>query len=218
VRLNDAYVRALQGAGLVPVIVPPSFGLEEARAIVGGVAGIVLTGGEDVDATHYGAAPHPAAQHPHRGRDGTELALVAAAKAERRPLLAICRGLQLLNVALGGTLVQDLDSERPGSMQHARDEARTRRVHGLSVVAGSRLAEALGVTSLDVNSMHHQAIDRIAPMLRATAHAPDGVIEGAETSGDWWVLAAQWHPEELVGDALPWDRNLFAAFAKVCER
>jgi len=216
VRVNDAYVRALQGAGLVPLIVPPSLTLEEARAVVAGAAGIVLSGGEDVGPARYGTAAHPATQQPHDGRDATELALVEAARDARRPVLAICRGLQLLNVALGGTLVQDLPSQRPSDIAHARDDAPTQRVHGLSVVAGSRLAAALGATKLEINSLHHQAIDRLAPSLRATAHAPDGVIEGVETMDDWWVLAAQWHPEELVGDSQPWDRGFFEAFAKEC--
>ena len=218
VRVNDAYVRALQGAGLVPLIVPPSLSLDEARAVVARVTGVVLSGGEDVGPARYGSAAHPATQHPHNGRDDTELALVEAAREARRPLLAICRGLQLLNVALGGTLVQDLPTERPGLIAHARDDASTTRVHGLSVVAGSRLAAALGATSLDVNSLHHQAIDRLAPGLHATAHAPDGVIEGVETMDDWWVLAAQWHPEELTGDTQPWDRAFFEAFAAECRR
>ncbi len=216
VRLNDAYVRALQAAGLVPVIVPPSLSLDEARTIVAGVAGVVLSGGEDVAATRYGARPHPATQRPHAGRDDTELALVAAARDAGRPLLAICRGIQLLNVALGGTLVQDLPTERPSTIAHACDDARTTRVHNVTVVQGSRLAAATGDMAIDVNSMHHQAVDRLAPALRATALASDGVIEAAETTDDWWVLAVQWHPEELIDDARAWDRAIFAAFAVAC--
>lgn len=215
--LDDAYVRALQAAGLVPLIVPPSLSPEEARVLVAGVAGIVLSGGEDIDPARYGAARHPATQAPHHGRDATELALAAAAREARRPLLGICRGLQLLNVALGGTLVQDLPGERPGNIAHARDDAAGQRVHGLTVTAGSRLAAATVDLAITVNSLHHQAVDRLAPSLRATAHAPDGVIEAVESTDDWWVLAAQWHPEELTDDAEPWDRALFAAFAKACE-
>jgi putative glutamine amidotransferase len=217
VRVNDAYVRALQAAGLVPLIVPPSLSDEEARALVGGVAGIVLTGGEDVDPAAYGAARDPATQPSHAGRDATERSLVMAARDARRPVLAICRGIQLLNVALGGTLVQHLPDERPGDIRHAREDARTERVHSITVQPGSRLAAALGATQFDANSMHHQAVGRVAESLRATAHASDGVIEGVETvSGDWWVLGVQWHPEELIGDARPWDRGIFAAFAKEC--
>lgn len=218
VRVNDAYVRALQAAGLVPLIVPPSLDDDEVRSLVHGVAGIVLSGGEDVDPATYGAPRHPATQAPHTGRDATERALVIAARDARRPLLAICRGIQMLNVALGGTLVQDLPSERPSAILHARPDAADRRVHGITVQAGSRLAAALGATQFDANSMHHQAVDRLADTLRATAHASDGVIEGVETAtDDWWVLGVQWHPEELIGDPRPWDRGIFAAFAAQCE-
>lgn len=217
VRVNDAYVRALQAAGLVPLIVPPSLDGDEVRSLVLGVAGIVLSGGEDVDPAAYGAARHPATQTPHTGRDATERALVIAARDAHRPLLAICRGIQLLNVALGGTLVQDLSSERPSAIRHARDDARDERVHGITVQSGSRLAAALSTTQFDANSMHHQSVDRLADALRATAHANDGIIEGVETaSDDWWVLGVQWHPEELIGDPKPWDRGIFAAFAAQC--
>ena len=217
VRVNDAYVRALQAAGLVPLIVPPSLDDDEVRSLVHGVTGIVLSGGEDVDPAMYGAARHSATQAPHTGRDATERALVLAARDARRPLLAICRGIQMLNVALGGTLVQDLPSERPSAIRHACDDARDQRVHGITVEPGSRLAAALGTTHLDANSMHHQALDRLAASLRASAHAPDGVIEGVEsTLDDWWMLGVQWHPEELIGDAKPWDMGIFAAFAAQC--
>ena len=218
VRVNDAYVRALQAAGLVPLIVPPSLEEDEVRALVHGVAGIVLTGGEDVDPGMYGAERHPATQTPHTGRDATERALVIAARDARRPILAICRGIQMLNIALGGTLVQDLPTERPGTIRHARADAADQRVHGITVQAGSRLAAALGTKQFDANSMHHQAVDRIAETLRATAHASDGIIEGVEAANaDWWVLGVQWHPEELVGDPQPFDRGIFAAFAAQCE-
>lgn len=218
VRVNEAYVRALQAAGLVPLIVPPSLGDEEARALVDGVAGIVLSGGEDVDPATYHAARHPATQTSHTGRDATERSLVAAAREARRPVLAICRGIQLLNVALGGTLVQHLPDERPDGIRHAREDMPAARVHGITVEAGSRLASALGATQFEANSMHHQAVARVAAPLRATAHASDGVIEGVETtSDDWWVLGVQWHPEELIGDARPFDRGIFAAFARQCQ-
>jgi putative glutamine amidotransferase len=216
VGVNEAYVRAIQSAGLVPVVVPPSLGPDEARAVIRGTAGLLLSGGEDVDPSRYGAVRHSATQTSHAGRDATEMALVDAARDARRPVLAICRGLQLLNVALGGTLVQDLASERPSPITHPRDPDRTRRVHDVTVAPGSRLATIVGCQAMTVNSLHHQAVDQLAPALRATAHAPDGVIEGAETTDDWWVLAVQWHPEELIDTSEPWDRAIFNAFAQVC--
>ncbi len=216
VRVNEAYVRALQSAGLIPLIVPPSLSGDEVRAVVAGVAGVVLSGGEDIDPARYGADRHPATQRSNPGRDATELALVEAAHELKRPLLAICRGLQLLNVALGGTLVQDLGMERPSEIVHPRERARTQRVHSVSVLPGSRLARVVGDASMDVNTLHHQAVDRLAPGLRATAYAPDGVVEAAEAMDDWWTLAVQWHPEELMDDPKPWDRAIFTAFAAAC--
>ncbi|HET7456974.1 MAG TPA: gamma-glutamyl-gamma-aminobutyrate hydrolase family protein [Gemmatimonadaceae bacterium] len=218
VRLNAAYVRALEGAGLVPLVVPPLLQPERAARLLERVDGLVLTGGEDVDPRRYGAAPHPECGPVQAERDATELALVAAAQARGTPTLAICRGIQLLNVALGGTLVQDLPSERGTGATHDPGGDRTARTHDVVVSAGSRLAAAVGRTgAMAVNSFHHQALDRVAAPLVVTACARDGVIEAAETPpGDrWWVLAVQWHPEELTGGAEEWDRGIFAAFAAV---
>ena len=214
--LNAAYVRAIEGAGLVPLVVPPLTHPAQATAILERVDGLVLTGGEDIDPTHYGADAHPKAGEAHAARDATELALAHEARDRRLPTLAICRGIQLINVALGGTLVQDLPSERPGGLDHAPGAHRAARSHDLSVERGSRLAEALGATELSVNSSHHQAVDRVGHPLVVTARSSDGVIEGLETprEADWWMIGVQWHPEELTGDAAEWDRGLFRAFAE----
>lgn len=214
VRTNAAYVRALEAAGLAPVVVPPLADPDVAASIVAATAGLLLTGGEDVDPARYGAAPHPALGSVNMLRDATELALVEAARAAGCPVLAICRGIQLLNVALGGTLVQDLPSERPSEVAHDPGAGRAARTHEVRLVEGSRLARAAGSTRIVANSLHHQAVDRVAPGLVVTGAAPDGVIEGVETPDDgWWVLGVQWHPEELTATPEGWDRGLFAAFA-----
>ena len=216
VRLNVNYVRSLERAGLIPVIVPPLTAPGAAAGILGSCAGLLLTGGEDVDPAHYGAAPHRSAGAPHARRDATELALFTAAQVSGLPVLAICRGIQLANVALGGTLVQDLPSERPSDIRHDQPDERGERTHAVTVVPGTRLAGALGATTLRVNSYHHQAVDRIGRALLVAAKAPDDVIEAVEaTDPAWWMVAVQWHPEDLTTDAQPWDRGLFAAFAKV---
>ncbi|HET9454651.1 MAG TPA: gamma-glutamyl-gamma-aminobutyrate hydrolase family protein [Gemmatimonadaceae bacterium] len=213
VRLNEAYVSALAGAGLVPLIVPPLETVDP-DAILDAVQGLVLSGGEDVAPKEYGAAASPMTYAPHLLRDRTELTLARRARERRMPTLAICRGIQLINVALGGTLVQDIPSEVKTPLEHGLSERRTERVHDIEVTEGSKLAQALGGTRIAVNSSHHQAIATPAKGLTITARSSDGVIEGAEwTADDWWMLGVQWHPEELVGDAQPWDRNLFAAFA-----
>lgn len=215
VRLNAAYVRALEAAGLVPVVVPPLATPDAALPLLDVVAGLVLTGGEDVDPARYGAPPHPALGPVVASRDETELALVSGARARGLPTLAICRGIQVLNVALGGTLVQDLPSERPGEVLHDPDGSRDSRVHEVAIAPGSRLAAAIGATRATVNSFHHQAVDRVGEGLAVVARAPDGVVEGVEAADDgWWVLGVQWHPEELTGTPESWDRSLFAAFAE----
>jgi putative glutamine amidotransferase len=215
VRVNAAYVRAVEQAGLTPLVVPPLADPgREAGAVLGRVDGLLLTGGEDVAPARYGASPHPALGAVHEGRDATELALVAEARRRDMPVLAICRGIQLLNVALGGTLVQDIAAQRPSEVAHDVAD-RAARVHAVTVAEGSRLREALGAPRLLVNSLHHQAVDRVAEVLRVTARAEDGLIEGLEAADDgWWALAVQWHPEELVDSADGWDRGLFAAFAR----
>jgi putative glutamine amidotransferase len=213
VRANEAYTNAAHSVGLRPYTLPV-LAPKDAVAMLDGMDGLLLTGGEDVDPVLYGAEPSPALGEVHPARDAFEIALVRAARARRMPTLAICRGIQITNVALGGTLIQDLASERPDALTHDGDWDRDRRVHALDVTPGSRLAKALAATHLEVNSMHHQAVDRIAPGLVAVAHAPDGIIEGAEWhDSDWWLLGAQWHPEELTATPESWDRSLFAAFA-----
>jgi putative glutamine amidotransferase len=199
VALNSAYVRALALAGLVPLIVPPILDPEEACAVLDRVHGLVLSGGEDVDPARYGARPHPKLGETDGSRDALELGLIAAARARRLPILAICRGIQILNVALGGTLYQDLPSERRGAIDHAD----TRSRHAVRVEPGSLLHRTLATLEASVNSRHHQAIRDLAPSLVATAWAPDGLIEAAEPrDGEPWTLAVQWHPEDDVEGAL----------------
>lgn len=218
VRVNAAYTRSIRAAGLLPVVLPV---LEpaDADAALDGVAGLVLTGGEDVNPECYGAAPHPKLGGTHDGRDTFETALVEAARARALPTLAICRGIQIFNVALGGTLVQDIPSEWKDPIVHDGDWPRTARVHEVDVTRDSRLARSIGTERPVVNSMHHQAVGTVAKSLATVARAPDGIVEGVEWSTDeWWMVGVQWHPEELTESPEPWDRALFAAFADVVSR
>jgi putative glutamine amidotransferase len=218
VRANASYTDSLRSARLRPFVLPV-LDQADADAMLDGMDGLVLTGGEDIDPGHYGVSAHPALGEVHAGRDGFELALMRAAMARRLPTLAICRGIQIANVALGGTLVQDLPSEWPGAIEHEGEWPRDARVHSIRVQSGSRVGRALGAEELMVNSFHHQAVATLAPGLTAVAHAPDGVIEGIEwKNDDWWMLGVQWHPEELITTPEPWDRNLFAAFAAACQK
>ena len=217
VRLNAAYIRALEWAGLVPLVVPPLARSEAVARILDVVSGILLSGGEDVDPSRYGESPHPDLGPVNCARDETELALLARAREMGIPTLAICRGIQVVNVGLGGTLVQDLPSQREAASLHDLDDERDTRVHGVSVDPASRLASIVGAQTVGVNSIHHQAIDRLGDGMRISARADDGTVEGVESSDPtWWMVGVQWHPEELTATPEPWDRRLFSAFAEAC--
>lgn len=218
VRLTAAYVTALENAGLVPLIVPPLTTADAAAAVLDSVAGLVLTGGEDVDPARYGEQRHQKVRAVNVARDATEAALIQEAQARGTPVLAICRGIQILNVALGGTLVQDISSQCDTSIVHDDEGARDSRSHEITIEPGSLIAKAVGAEHVTVNSFHHQSVKRVADGMRVTARSPDGIIEGLEsTDEDWWVMAVQWHPEEMTESAEPWDRGLFKAFARQLE-
>lgn len=206
VALNASYVRALLRAGLTPLVVPPLLEPPRAGEVLDAVAGLVLTGGEDVHPASYGQTPHARLEETDQARDDLEIALYRAARERRLPVLAICRGIQLVNVAEGGTLCQDLPSERPSPVVHVDPQGR----HALRVAPDSLLRRVLGVLPASVNSRHHQAIDALAPPLRAVAWAEDGVIEAVEpvAPAAAWLLAVQWHPEDDV------ETGLFEGFAR----
>ena len=214
VRLTAAYVTALESAGLIPLIVPPLSRASAAAVILDSVSGLVLTGGEDVDPARYGEKRHEKIRSINAARDATEIALIEGAKARGKPVLAICRGIQILNVALGGTLVQDIPSQLDTKIAHDEDSPRNSRSHDISIEPGSLIAKAVGTEHCTVNSFHHQSVKCVADGMRVTARSPDGVIEGLESTDDWWVIAVQWHPEEMTDSPEPWDRGLFKAFAQ----
>ncbi|MGH7613204.1 MAG: gamma-glutamyl-gamma-aminobutyrate hydrolase family protein [Gemmatimonadales bacterium] len=206
VALNSSYVRALLGAGLTPVLVPPLLDPTQVDDVLGAVSGLVLTGGEDLHPASYGEAPHARLEETDQARDAVELALYRGARTHRLPVLAICRGIQLVNVAEGGSLYQDLPSEKPSAVNHVDPKGR----HALRVEPASLLHRTIG-DPVSVNSRHHQAVKQLAPGLRAVAWAEDGIIEGAESADGAapWLLAVQWHPEDDVED------SLFEGFADV---
>lgn len=214
VRVNEAYINALTAAGLIPLVLPP---MEPslASAALNDVAGLVLTGGEDMDPRLFGEEGHPATGEPHVARDAYELALARTAAGHRIPTLAICRGVQVLNVALGGTLIQDIPSQCPSKIEHNVTDKRGERVHRVDIDPSSKLARAIGSTLIFTNSSHHQSVRELGEDLRATGRSEDGIIEGVESNDPaWWMLGVQWHPEELTGTAEDWDRRLFGAFAE----
>lgn len=213
--VNASYARSIAQAGGIPLILTPAIGPEAAAEALAPAHGLVLTGGHDVDPEWYRTAPSPALGPLDPARDEFELALFTASRERRIPVLGICRGLQVINVALGGTLWQDLPSERPGEIQHDSEVSRNARTHHVLVKEPSHLALALGIGRLVTNSFHHQAIRDLAPGLQVTAWAEDGVIEGVEETGeDGWLLAVQWHPEEFHHEPGSPDQRLFHALVQ----
>lgn len=210
--VNAAYVRAVLRAGGLPILLSPLIGSEHNAALLELLDGLLLTGGEDVDPAHYGEPPHARLGNVDPVRDAFELAIFRDARSRGLPVLAICRGIQLVNVALGGTLWQDIPSDRPGALPHSQATGRDARTHPVDLEPGSRLALALGTDRCDVNSFHHQSIRALAPGLVITGRSPDGEIEGVESlPGEPWMLAVQWHPEEFHHHEAAPDHGLFDA-------
>lgn len=191
---ESQYSRAVQMAGGAPVLLPATRGTDP-EVVVSRLDGLMVTGGGDIDAHRYGAEPSPAAGGVDAERDEVESAIIEVALDRRLPVLGVCRGCQLLNVVLGGTLVQNLPDVT--DLNHLVPDARSELIHMVTLEPGSRLESILGADRLNVNSIHHQAIEQLAPGLQSVAAAPDGVIEGIEDPRRP-VVGVQWHPESLV--------------------
>jgi putative glutamine amidotransferase len=220
-RLNVQYVTAVEQPGATAVLLTPGHDRGSVERLVGLAHGLVLTGGEDVDPARYGQDPHPELGSVNPLRDEAETAALHAALARGIPVLAICRGVQLLNVALGGTLIQDIPSQLGGDVLHEQSAAWNERWHHATVEAGSGLETIFGTRELFINSFHHQAIDRLGKGLKATVRAEDGVVEGVEGTDHPWLYGVQWHPERgeahtAAGDPRDPDRRLFWDFVRAC--
>jgi putative glutamine amidotransferase len=215
--LPEAYTRAIVRAGGWPVLVP--LDLEEAAlaGLLSRLDGVLLSGGGDVHPQRYRSRSHPLVAGVDPDRDRTEIALAHLAAGEGKPLFGICRGLQVINVALGGSLYEDLLDQYPQALQHScfPDHPRDHLAHPVRVQPNTRLAGILGGPSSPVNSMHHQGIRDLAPGLQAAAFAPDGLVEAVELFGHPFGLAVQWHPECLQ-EHEPMQR-LFRTFVEACE-
>ncbi len=209
--MNSAYIEALQGARAIPVLIPLG---EPLPVNIDWASGLLLPGGADVEPKRYGADPDPTSEWDPE-LDKLEFHLLEWALRAQVPVLGVCRGLQVLNVGLGGTLVQDLPSQRPDGSEHPRQGPRDRLSHGLHLEPDSMLHEILGGSDFEVNSLHHQGISRLASALRVSARADDGLVEGVETTTGPWIVGVQFHPEELFRHHL-FARRLFQAFASAC--
>lgn len=211
------YADVLRSVGAVPWLIALAPDDADTFAeVMARLDGLFLAGGTDVDPARYGEPRHPKCGATDPDRDATEFALLRMAVERTMPVLAVCRGLQVMNAAFGGTLYQDIAAQVPAALNHeGSDTARAAISHEVTVASGSRLAEILGESYVGVNSLHHQAIKHLAPTLRATAFAPDGIIEGVEGTGSF-LVGVQWHPEELAGTR-PEMRRLFAAFVEAAQ-
>jgi putative glutamine amidotransferase len=210
--LPESYVAALRAAGARTALLPPGQPVEP-EEVLAPFDGLLLAGGGDIEPARYGAADHPAQYGTDPDRDELELALARAAVRSGTPTLGICRGVQLLNVAFGGTLVQHLP-DGDGHVQH-RDEAK-QALHGLRIEPGSRLAQAVGQVEAEGLSHHHQALDRLGDGFRPVAWAPDGLVEGIERD-QGWTVGVLWHPESTA-QRDPAQRRLLGAFVEVASR
>jgi putative glutamine amidotransferase len=218
VQLNVQYVTAVESSGATALLLSPGHSPDSIRRIVSLAHGLLLTGGEDVDPARYGQEPHPELGTVNPPRDEMEFTALEEALLRRMPVLAICRGCQLLNVALGGTLYQDIPSQLGGDVLHEQTAPWNQRWHGARVEPGSGLHAIFGSTELSINSFHHQAVDRLARGLRASVWAEDGIVEGVEGVDHPWMYGVQWHPErgeaEAPGDERDPDRRLFWALVR----
>ena len=217
--MGSHYVEALRMAGAVPWLIPllphdPS----TMQEIFDRLDGVFLTGGVDVDPSQYGELKHPLCGTTDPDRDAIELQLLEHAMATKMPVLAVCRGIQILNVAMGGTLYQDVSAQVPATFKHdyfptSHSPNRAYLAHDIAVNAKTRLGQILGERVVPVNSMHHQAIKTLGHGLTPNAIAADGIIEGVEGTNGQFLIGVQWHPEELT-TSQPGMRRLFTSFVE----
>jgi putative glutamine amidotransferase len=213
VYVHHDYHKSVAANGGIPIILPyinPEIALET----LGLCDGIILSGGEDVDPQLFGQDPHHQLGPTTPERDLAEIAMVKYALENNIPLLAICRGVQILNIALGGTLIQDIPSQVEAPIQHSQKIDRSRDTHWVTISRDSRLYEIVGSERVRVNSLHHQAIDRVADDLRVVAQSSDGIVEAVEyIHPSTFTVGVQWHPESMARTNSEMN-NMFAEFIK----
>jgi putative glutamine amidotransferase len=209
--LQHTYTRAIVQAGGLPILIPSILLAEEFLDLYSRTAGILFTGGGDISLKYFNGSDHPRIAEVDEARDATEISLMRAAVNDGKPILGICRGAQVMNVALGGTLYTHIYDQLKGALDHAYPgDLRRVLVHSVNVDESTRSAAIFGETLLNVNSLHHQGLKDLAPVLRATGYAPDGLVEVVEVPDHPYAISVQWHPEWLT-DQLPMQR-LFKSF------
>jgi putative glutamine amidotransferase len=215
VGMSWSYVNVLLKAGAAPLLIPNIGDNAVLRAVYERLDGLLLPGGGDIDPVLYGEPRHEKCNQPSAERDDTELALARWAMDGGMPVLAICRGIQVLNVAMGGSLFQDIQAQIPGAERHDwyPNHPRDHLSHTVTVNPGTRLARIADATLLPVNSLHHQSVKDLAPGLMETARSPDGIVEAVEAPEHPFAIGVQWHPEELAGGDVRAQR-LFDSFVE----
>ena len=213
---NRSYVHAIEDAGGLSVLIPFLEDLSELETILSRLDGILLSGGTDVLPEWYGEEPHPLLQEADPQLDALELAVARWALQANKPILGICRGTQLLNVALNGSLYQDVNDLCPGTIRHMNiDQPRSQLAHPVYIEAGSRMAHILAATDLWVNSLHHQAVKVPGKGVHVSGRAEDGVVEAIEVVDHRFAVGVQCHPEEIY-QTVPACARLFTAFIEAC--
>jgi putative glutamine amidotransferase len=216
--IGEAYIQALSTAGADPVLIPLGLPDSTLENLLSRLDGILFSGGGDIHPQQYGSQLHPLVAGVDPDRDRVELRLAESALRMGLPFLGICRGLQLINVALGGTLYEDILDQLPGAIRHdfSTGNPRNYLAHTVTILAGCRLSHLVGSSDLLVNSLHHQGIRVLAAGLQATAHSPDGLTEAFELPDYPFGLAVQWHPEWLQEHES--GRAIFRGFVEACQR
>jgi putative glutamine amidotransferase len=217
VMLMQSYINAIMQAGGVPVLISSLIAEDGWDTVYARLDGILFSGGGDIGLEYSPGDPHPRIDDVDLVRDSIEFKMVRAAASDGKPFLGICRGCQVMNVALGGTLYTHILDQLPNALDHSYPgNMRTLLVHEVKIEEGTQFAEIFGDPILKVNSLHHQGLKDIAPSLRVAGHAPDGLVEAIELPDHPFGLAVQWHPEWLTDQEST--RNLFSKFVQVAEK
>ncbi len=215
VKLKNTYVHAIEASGGLPMVLPYTSDPKTMEYFIGLCDGFLFTGGDDIAPAHYGEDALDTCGVIQPYRDEFELSLLRQVLGTPKPVLAICRGIQLVNVAFGGTLYQDLPSEKPSSVLHRQTDFGSTPAHAVRVIANTPLSELMGQDELQVNSLHHQAIKRLGDRLAVMAEAEDGTVEALYLPDEQYLRAVQWHPERMFDTDAP-SRLIFADFIKAC--
>lgn len=217
VMLMQSYIHAVMDAGGVPVLIPSLIAEDGWDAVYARLDGILFSGGGDIGLEYSPGEPHPRIDDVDLARDAIELKMVRAAASDGKPFLGICRGCQVVNVAMGGTLYTHILDQLPNALDHSYPgNMRTMLVHEVKIDEGTHMAQIFGEPILKVNSLHHQGLKDIAPSIRVAGHAPDGLVEAVELPDHPFGLAVQWHPEWLTDQESM--RNLFKNFVQAAEK